>query len=58
MKYAIEHAFRCHNKDWFKHAKVDGGIHRQHTDLISLIFYFQNKESRLKIPLLLMSPEC
>jgi hypothetical protein len=24
-----------------------GGIHRQHNDLISLLLFFQNKESRL-----------
>jgi hypothetical protein len=26
-----------------------GGNHRQHDDLISLILFFQNKESKLKI---------
>jgi hypothetical protein len=25
-----------------------GGVHRQHGDLISLLLFFQNKESRLK----------
>jgi hypothetical protein len=28
--------------------KLIGGIHRQHGNLISLLLYFQNKESRLK----------
>jgi hypothetical protein len=50
---------RCHNihtkyhKAWFSHSKVDGGggdtqRHRQHCDRISLLSFFQNKESRLK----------
>jgi hypothetical protein len=26
-----------------------GGIHRQHGDLISLLLFFQNEESRFKI---------
>jgi hypothetical protein len=34
------------HKDWFRHSKADGRIHRQHDDPISLL---QNKESRLKI---------
>jgi hypothetical protein len=28
--------------------KLIGGIHRQQGDLISLLLFFQNKESRLK----------
>jgi hypothetical protein len=51
--------FRCHDivtkfhTDWFRHSEVDlrGGIHRhthrQYSDLISLLFFFQNKESRI-----------
>jgi hypothetical protein len=51
---------RCHdthtrfNKDWFRHSKVDGeggfiDTHRQHDNLISILQFFQNKESRLKM---------
>jgi hypothetical protein len=51
---------RCHDihinfhKDWFTLTKVDGkGLdsqtHRQQGELISLILFFQNKESRLKM---------
>jgi hypothetical protein len=29
--------------------KLIGGIHRQQRDLISLLLFFQNKESRVKI---------
>jgi hypothetical protein len=37
-------------KDWFRHSKVErGGIYRQQDDLISLLLFFQNKKSRLKI---------
>jgi hypothetical protein len=40
------------NKDWFWHSKFDGGyiIHKQHVYHISLMLFFQNKESRLKNP--------
>jgi hypothetical protein len=38
------------HKDWFRHSKVNAGedsrAHRQHGDLLSLLF--QNKERRLK----------
>jgi hypothetical protein len=34
-------------KDCFRRLKVDKGIHRQQGDLISLLLFFQNKESRL-----------
>jgi hypothetical protein len=43
------------HKDWFRHSKVymrgceDSRIHRQHDDLIRLLLFFQNKESRLKM---------
>jgi hypothetical protein len=40
------------NKDWFRHSKVDRGnsqTHRQPGDFISLLLFFQNKESRLKM---------
>jgi hypothetical protein len=39
------------HKDWFRHSKVDQGRHtdRQHDDGISLILFFKNKKSRLKI---------
>jgi hypothetical protein len=49
---------RCHDihikfhKDWFMHAKLNRGdteTYRQHGDLISLLSFFQNKESRLKM---------
>jgi hypothetical protein len=49
---------RCHDihtkfhEDWFSHSKVDEGdtqTHRQHGDLISLLLFFQKKESRLII---------
>jgi hypothetical protein len=37
-------------EDWFRHSKVDKGIHRhrQHGDRISLPFFFQKKERTLK----------
>jgi hypothetical protein len=38
--------------DWFSHSKVDGGdiqTHRQHGDRISLLSFFKNKESMLKL---------
>jgi hypothetical protein len=28
--------------------KLTGGIHRQHGDIISLLIFFQNKESRVR----------
>jgi hypothetical protein len=41
------------NKDLFRHSKVDRGdaqtdTHTEYGDLISLLLFFQNKESRLK----------
>jgi hypothetical protein len=54
---------RCHvihtkfHKQWFRHSNVDSGgggvahtnkTHRQQDDLISLIYFFQNEESRIK----------
>jgi hypothetical protein len=40
------------HKDWFRHSKIEVGLHiqthRQHGDLISLLLFFQNKESRLQ----------
>jgi hypothetical protein len=40
--------------------KLIGGIHRhrQHGDLISLLLFFQNKESRLKMDIKQMDCEC
>jgi hypothetical protein len=36
--------------NWFMNSKVNkGGIHRQHGNLISLLLFFQNKETMLKI---------
>jgi hypothetical protein len=62
MKYAVEmgsdvmiYVHTKFHKDWFGNSKVDrrdctdAKIHRQHSDLISLLLFFQNKESRLKI---------
>jgi hypothetical protein len=49
---------RCHDIhtkfyiDWFRHSKVDRWdtqTHRQHGDRISLLLFFQNMESRLKM---------
>jgi hypothetical protein len=42
-------------KDWLTHLKVDRGIdeHRQHGNLINLLFFFQNKECRLYSMLLI-----
>jgi hypothetical protein len=49
---------RCHDvytkfhKDWLIHSKVNmggGEMHRQHGDFISLLLFFQNKESGLKM---------
>jgi hypothetical protein len=39
------------NKDWFRHSKFDRGGYTviQHGDLISLLLFSQNKESRLKV---------
>jgi hypothetical protein len=38
------------NKDYFRHSNVNGVlIHRQHYDCISLLLFFKNKESTLKI---------
>jgi hypothetical protein len=51
------HGLRCHgvhtkfHKDWFRHSKFnkrDTQTQRQHGNRISLLFIFQNKESRLK----------
>jgi hypothetical protein len=52
---------RCHDihikfhRELFSHSKVDSGgdtrAHRQQGDLISLLLFFQNKESRLKMDL-------
>jgi hypothetical protein len=37
------------HKEWFKYSKfVREDAHRQQSDLISLLLYFQNKESRVK----------
>jgi hypothetical protein len=52
--------FRCHDihtkchKNWFRHSKVDGGgkhvqTHTQKGDIISLLIFCQNKESRSKM---------
>jgi hypothetical protein len=44
------------HKDWFRHSKVDLGgdmqTPRQHGDLISLLSFFQNKESGLETPVM------
>jgi hypothetical protein len=54
MKYAemgsVAIIYKFH-KDCFRHSKVyrgDSQTHRQHGDLISLLLFFQNKESMLK----------
>jgi hypothetical protein len=54
MKYAAEMGSgtmilhtKFHN-NWFRHSKVDKGnsqAYRQHRDIISLLLFFQNKES-------------
>jgi hypothetical protein len=53
---------RCHDihteshKDWFRHSQVDGGytdVETQQGDRISLLLFFLNKESRLRIKLIL-----
>jgi hypothetical protein len=39
------------HKNWFSHSEVstrDSQTHRQHGDNISVLLFFQNKESRLK----------
>jgi hypothetical protein len=36
-------------KNWLRHSKVDTPTHRREGELIILLFFFQNKESRLKI---------
>jgi hypothetical protein len=39
------------HKDWFRHSKVNRGethTHGEQRDLTSLLYFFQNKESRLK----------
>jgi hypothetical protein len=44
---------RCHDvstifhKDWFSHSEVDGVT--QHGDYISLLLFFENNETRLKM---------
>jgi hypothetical protein len=59
MKYAVE--MRSGTKflrDWFRHLevnKVDSQTHRQHGDRISLLSFFQNKESMLIMQLLLIT---
>jgi hypothetical protein len=56
--YEVHHwdGLRCHDihtrsrKDWLRHSNVNGGdtqTHRQHGDRISLLLFFQNKESKL-----------
>jgi hypothetical protein len=50
----LRHTYKVHtkfHKDWFRHSKVDKGgyTHRQHGDLMSLLSYFQTKESRVKM---------
>jgi hypothetical protein len=57
-KFAVEmdsgamiHEHTKFHKDWFRHSKVERGntqTYRQHCDRISLLSFFQNKESRLK----------
>jgi hypothetical protein len=40
------------HKDLFRYSKIDRGdsqTHRYHSDLINLLLFFQNKESRLKM---------
>jgi hypothetical protein len=54
---------RCHDihtkfhRNWLRHSKVHGGgdsqTHRQQGGPTSLILFFQNKESRLKINLII-----
>jgi hypothetical protein len=60
MKYVVEmgsdaviYITKFH-KDWFRHSKVNGWrddsqTHKYHGDCISLLLFFQNKESRPKI---------
>jgi hypothetical protein len=47
------------HEDWFRHSKVNKGgyTYRQEGDFISLLFFFQNKESRLKIDRFSLGPE-
>jgi hypothetical protein len=47
------------NEDWFRHSKVNKGeyTYRQEGDFISLLLFFQNKESRLKIDSFSLGPE-
>jgi hypothetical protein len=53
MKYAVEmDSGAIHikfHKDWFRYSKVDMQAYRYHGDRISLLSFFQNKESRLKM---------
>jgi hypothetical protein len=42
MKYTVEMGSGAMIKDWFRHSKVVGGIHR-HTDNIILLLFSQNK---------------
>jgi phospholipase C len=57
MKYAIEigsgammYVLKFH-EDWLSHSEIDKGGYTdtQHGDHISLLLFFQNKESRLKL---------
>jgi hypothetical protein len=56
MKYAVEMcsgAMIIHtkfHKNWFTHSVVGRGIHRQHGDRISLLFFFKIREVGLKVP--------
>jgi hypothetical protein len=53
MKYAVEmDSGAKFNTDWFRHSKVKGGgldTDTQHGYGISLLLFFQRKESRRKI---------
>jgi hypothetical protein len=53
MKYAVEMGSGSKfHKDWFRHSKFNRGetqTHREHGDGISLLLFFQNTESILKV---------
>jgi hypothetical protein len=52
MKYAVEMGLFAMTPGFVKTGsgvrKLTKGIHRQHGDLISLLFFYQNKESMVK----------
>jgi hypothetical protein len=52
LKWARYHdTYTKFHKDWFMYSKVGRGetqTHRQQDDLVCLLLFFQNKESRLK----------